>query len=126
MNSPPETWPLFRPLVWLLFCAAACVVLYYTFRPGPGGTMFMWRDKFQHLGAYGTLSFLATLGAGGRRQAILIVASLALAGYVMELLQPLVGRSYDLLDEAANIAGCIVGFTLARLLIRMWHAARPA
>jgi len=116
----------FRTAAWVLFCAAATLTLYYTLRPGPSGTMFMWRDKLQHMSAYGTMSFLATIGAGSRGRAIAIAVLLAASGYALEIIQPLVGRSYDLLDEAANITGCLVGFLLARTLIRLWHAYRPA
>lgn len=115
-----------RRAVWLLFCIAAVVVIYFTLRPGPSGTSFMWRDKLQHMSAYGTLSALATLGASSRRQAVLFAMLLAGAGYVFELIQPFVGRSYDVLDETANIVGCIVGLIVGSLLIRLWHAARSA
>jgi VanZ family protein len=117
---------VFRTMIWALFGIAAAAVVYYTLRPGPSGTSFIWRDKLQHMSAYGTLAFLATLGARRRNQAILFAALLALAGYALEWIQPLVGRSYDLLDEAANITGCILGFALARLLVRLWNAHRPA
>jgi VanZ family protein len=116
----------FRAIAWLLFCVAAAGVLYYTLRPGPSGTAFMWRDKLQHMSAYGTLALLATLGARSQGQALLFATLLAAAGYALEIVQPYVGRSYDLLDEAANIAGCLVGFALARLLIRTWYASRTA
>lgn len=117
---------LVRRVVWLLFCAAGAVVLYLTLRPGNSGTTFLWSDKLQHASAYGTLSGLAALGASSRRQAVLFAALLAVTGYGLELIQPFVGRSYDLLDEAANIVGCIAGLFAARLLIRLWHATRTA
>lgn len=117
---------LVRRTAWLLFCVASVVVVFFTLRPGNSGTTFLWSDKFQHMAAYGTLSALATLGSSGRRQAIVFAMLLAATGYVMELIQPYVGRSYDLLDETANIAGCIVGFVVGRLLIRLWNATRAA
>lgn len=127
MNSDASGTPVFvRIALWLLFGAAAAGVLYYSFRPGPGLSIFMWRDKFQHMAAYGTLALLATLAARGRGQAVLCVMLIAAAGYLIELLQPLAGRSYDLLDEGFNILGCTAGFILARLTIRTWHAVRTA
>lgn len=110
---------LFRTLAWAAFALAACVVVYFTLRPGPGGTVFMWRDKVQHFGAYATLAFLATLAATDLRRAVLIAVLLAVLGYALEVLQTYVGRSYDLFDAAANALGCLAGVSIGALIRRI-------
>jgi VanZ family protein len=104
------------------FVVAAAAVLYLTLKPGPGGGPFQWSDKIQHFSAYLTLSLLAGLAAPAVRRAALYAVLLALAGYGLEWVQPLVGRSYDLGDALANALGCLAGFGLALLLTRSRHA----
>lgn len=104
------------------FIAAAIAVLYLTLLPGPGGGPFRWSDKLQHFSAYLVLAFLAALAAPSRRHAIIYAALLAVAGYALEWVQLLVGRSYDLGDALANALGCLAGLVLALLVARRRHA----
>jgi VanZ family protein len=112
------TSPRMRNLAGIAFLITAGVVLFYTLRPGESGIMFLWRDKFQHMAAYSALSFLAGLYARSWRQAAMFAVGLVAVGYGLEIAQTFVGRSYDLLDAAANAAGCLIGFTLSRILAR--------
>jgi VanZ family protein len=107
-----------RQLAGIAFLITAGVVLFYTLRPGESGITFLWRDKFQHIAAYSALSFLAGLYARSWRQAAMFALGLVAAGYALEVAQPFVGRSHDLYDAASNAAGCLIGFTLSRLLAR--------
>lgn len=112
-----------RHWAFAAFVPAALVVLYFTLRPGQPGVMFMWSDKVQHCAAYAGLAFLAGLAALSGRQALVFAVLLAVAGYGLEWVQMLVGRSYDLLDALANIAGCAIGFALS-LAVRRIAAGR--
>ncbi len=105
-----------RPVLWIAFFTALVAIVYLTLRPGNHGTLFMWSDKIQHAGAYVMLSFLAGLASRQWRQAALMAAGLAAMGYGLELIQPYFGRSYDLLDEAANITGCLAGFIASQTI----------
>jgi VanZ family protein len=109
----------FRAAAWCAFAVAAAGVLYFTLKPGPSGGPFVWWDKAQHLTAYLTLAFLAGLAAKDWRQAALFAAGLAVAGYGLEIVQLYVGRSYDLVDAAANALGCATGFALSRIARRI-------
>ncbi|MCC6920536.1 MAG: hypothetical protein IT548_15170 [Alphaproteobacteria bacterium] len=112
--------------LWGLFGVAAVVVTYYSLRPGNSGFTFLWSDKIQHASAYATLSGLATLAARTQRQAIQVAIGLAVLGFVFECIQPSVGRSFDLLDEAANIAGCAIGTFAGFMFLRIAGARRAA
>lgn len=102
--------------LWVLFAVAAAAVLYFTLQPGPGGGPFTWWDKLQHFTAYFTLSALAGLAARSWREALLYAVLLAAAGYLLEIVQSYVGRSYDLADAAANALGCAAGFLISRVV----------
>lgn len=106
-----------RYVLWTLFAVAAGAVLYYSLLPGPGGGPFTWWDKLQHFCAYLTLSTLAGLAARSWREALLFALVLIGVGYLIEIAQLYVGRSYDLYDEAANALGCLAGFALSRLVV---------
>ncbi len=106
-----------RYVLWTLFAVAAGAVLYYSLLPGPGGGPFTWWDKLQHFAAYFVLSTLACLNARSWRQALAFAIGLIVIGYLIEIAQLYVGRSYDLYDETANALGCLAGFTLSRLVL---------
>jgi len=67
-------------------------------------------DKVPHVVAYGLLAWcwLKVFGRGGggsaRRMLCVILVPIAI-GTVVELTQPLVGRTCDLMDWVANVAG---------------------
>lgn len=76
--------------------------------PAPGG------DKLHHLIAYGALAFplcFVKVPYQGR-----FLASFILLGGFIELVQPYVNRYGEWADFAANLAGVIIGYLIARLL----------
>lgn len=74
-------------------------------------------DKAHHLIAYAALAFPAAF-AGVRRWP-LVLAGLAAWSWGIELLQPLAGRSTDLGDLAANVAGLALGALAGAALRRL-------
>jgi VanZ family protein len=76
-------------------------------------------DKLDHFMAFVVLAFVAAQALPKRR---LWLIGLALAAYggAIEVVQRFVGRSMDPLDFAADVAGILVGLTLAVM------AGRPA
>lgn len=108
-----------RAFLWLAFFGLAAAVVWLTLQPGPGGVAFTLWDKIQHFGAYGALAGLAGLAARNWREAALYAALLTLAGYLLEIAQTYVGRSYDLYDAAANALGCLAGFAVSQMILRL-------
>lgn len=63
-------------------------------------------DKFLHFAAFAILSLLALRMANGGREAVLWLASLCVAGWLIECLQSLVpDRRFCWRDLGANVAG---------------------
>lgn len=69
-------------------------------------------DKIDHFMAFMVLAFVAAQAFPTRRL-WLIGLGLAAYGGAIEVVQRFVGRSMDLLDFAADVAGILVGLTLA-------------
>lgn len=86
----------------------------------------LW-DKFCHLVAFMEIAVLGLLGFRGPRAALFVtVGTIALSG-ALELAQHFVpGRSTDLLDFLVNGLGVLLGYGLARLLLRLWPVESPA
>jgi len=74
------------------------------------------RDKWSHLLAYGGLMFwFGMLYSGAIRQLQIALAFIAI-GVALEFLQRETGyRSFDVADMAANAAGVLLGWGLARI-----------
>jgi VanZ family protein len=74
-------------------------------------------DLLKHLGLYALLTMLS-LVAWSRTvaAAALILIALASLGLTLEVVQPLVGRAFDLSDIAANSAGIVIGAIWAFLI----------
>jgi VanZ family protein len=83
-----------------------------------------YNDKLLHVAAYAALGFLTFLAApesGKRRLWLLSVYTVLFCtavGLAIELIQPLTGRSLEVLDLAADSGGAILGL-LAALLVRI-------
>jgi len=79
-------------------------------------------DKVAHLGAYFLLGLLLCLAVRSRSSAVILVLGIVmLYGAVDELTQTLVGRSCELADWCADVAGgalAVVLFDLARRFLR--------
>ena len=130
-------------------------ILYFSFIPVeiyPKVTWIPFADKGQHMVAYACLGFalfLATLqipGSGKARRedkkphstlhltswagpSIIKTLGIGLVfGLVIELLQPLFGRSREWLDLAADCMGLVVGLALALVLLNLvgtYFSTRP-
>lgn len=83
-------------------------------------------DKLEHAAAYAFLAFTGSLAL--RRPHRWLAVGLAVLGICLEMAQTLVpGRSFELLDAAANATGAILGVALAHLLptLRRVHERDP-
>ena len=87
-------WPIHQPL------------------PAPDGT-----DKLVHLIAFAALAF--PLARTGRFGLIAVFVGASAFGGVIEVVQPSFGRSADMLDWIADIAGVALGIVLALLYRRL-------
>lgn len=99
------------------FWLAMGITLYLTLRPIVIPTTMS--DKSQHLLTFGLLTAWAALAYPRARLAPLGLALSGLGGMI-ELLQPLSGRSDDLLDWIADTAGILIGLAVASA----WRLAR--
>ncbi len=85
----------------------------------------IYGDKWVHAGLFGVLAWLFYIPfyrsdeiSGNQKNNIyLFIAALSIAwGYITECIQILIpGRSYDLLDWAADSAGVVFSFLIMRL-----------
>ena len=80
--------------------------------PGPDGS-----DKVVHLIAFAALAF--PLARTGRIGLIPVFAGASVFGGFIELIQPSFGRSADMQDWIADIAGVALGIMLALLYRRL-------
>ncbi len=87
-------------------------------------------DKLLHFGAYfvqATLAAAAVAATGrlGRRNAVILIAALAVFGGLDELTQPWFSRSAEWADWAADCLGIVLGVSLVMLLIRRLNRSAP-
>lgn len=80
-------------------------------------------DKWVHFVLFGGFAFLWLTALGSRRlKALLVAASGGIAlGWLVEVLQyllPQLGRTYDVMDIAADGVGAVLGVGLYRLVFR--------
>ena len=92
-------------------------VLVLSLIPHPESVLgrFSMYDKAEHFAAYIVLGFL-TLRAINRRgvlPVVLAIASCAALGGLIEIIQPLVGRSKELTDFLVDLGGAAVGAVTA-------------
>ena len=80
--------------------------------PAPGGT-----DKIVHLIAFAALAF--PLARTGRIGLVPVFVGASVFGGLIELIQPSFGRSTDMQDWIADIAGVGLGIILALLYRRL-------
>jgi VanZ family protein len=128
-----------QPANWLLRAAAALLAVYWLVLiaathipkvPEPLG--FRTSDKIQHLVAYATLAILAgwvwsLVRPFGWRQALALLAMVAVHGVLDEVTQPLVGRNADVLDWYADVLGATLGVGVLLTMqasVRRWRKGR--
>jgi VanZ family protein len=81
----------------------------------------VFSDKVHHLVAYAVIAALGMLGYRGPRAAVaVVIGSIALGGLIEIGQRHVPGRSPDLLDFVADVAGVAVGLILARLAASVW------
>jgi VanZ family protein len=107
-----------RRLLRVAFYAAGALVAAVSLVPSTTVPPTSIGDKVEHVIAYAVLGLLGA--ASSERGIKRVILGLAVFGLAIELLQTFSpGRSPDLLDVAADIAGAGVGCGLAILLRRM-------
>lgn len=108
-------WP--ATLVWA--CAIAVGSLLSSAPPADSILPVAHADLVAHAVLYGTLTFLiaSLLRPGARRLAAAAGGAFAF-GLVLECIQPFTGRTFDLLDLAANATGALLGAAAAAVLLR--------
>jgi len=101
-------------IILLLWGISICVVIYYSLIPQVEFPIDFWNaDKLYHCAAYGWLAVLPILGLAKRRLAMSAALSMIILGVLMEIGQHFVpGRTFSLLDIAANSLGVVLGIFL--------------
>jgi VanZ family protein len=86
--------------------------------PLPPGPIFM--DKIEHFLSYVVLGACAMLSLNRKRLPgyFFVIAICSLYGGVIEIVQPLVGRTRDIWDFTADLAGSALGAAIVLLLAR--------
>jgi len=120
--NEPEAGCLVRglaPAVWIFLILVGSLI------PGgppmPGSLAFPDADLVLHLGGYAILAGLidwALMGEPGSARGCLAVVFPFWVGAVLELLQPLVGRTMSWRDVGANTVGLVAGFVLAEIVLQ--------
>jgi VanZ family protein len=98
----------------ILFLLSVLAVLVFSIIPDPLPDLAIRNsDKIKHVGAYGTLGFLAVLSfveSGKRLKDFLLSIFFCLVfGGTLEIVQGFVHRQPDLFDEACNVLGGLIG-----------------
>lgn len=118
---------MMRLLLRIGFLVALLAVAVVSLAPRPDLPDIELWDKWQHVAAYAILALLAASAFEGRDARWTIPVGLSLWGGLLELGQLLVpDRSSDWLDAGANVAGVLLGVTLAQLAKRAWKRASRA
>ncbi len=86
----------------------------------------LFSDKVEHAASYVVLGACAFLVLKRRSAAgfLLVLGACSAYGGVIEVVQPLVGRTRDILDFAADVAGSAAGAALALLADCAYSAVR--
>ncbi len=95
--------------------AVTVTVLYFSLRPAM--TIIETSDKVLHALAYCAWSLTALLSLRNQLAQVVVALLIVLAGGLIELVQPMVGRVADWLDFAANTSGVVLG-SLLTVLVR--------
>lgn len=110
---------------WILG-AFAGFILVFSLLPAPLNTNRLpaYWDTLGHFLAYAILGFFLLLSLRGavRNRFVLLILSWLLAvvyGGLIELVQPLFGRSSESIDLLADAAGSIVGTTIGMIVVRI-------
>lgn len=102
---------------WILAgLALVALIVWGSLAPVAVEMAFRWQDKFEHLLAYAVLAFWWLRLATSVSARWLTVATCALLGVVMEVLQGFTGyRLFDGFDALANASGAMLALGLGRM-----------
>jgi len=83
-------------------------------------------DKLGHLVAYVALGFFACRAMGRPRifPIVLTVASGAVLGGLLEIVQPLVGRNREFVDFLVDLGGAAIGAAIALMTLKRQSVGR--
>ena len=118
-----------KTLFLFLYPACIAAVAFLSLMPNPDiGVDFRYMDKIEHflaylaLGALGTAFFIAL-----KRRPFPAAAASVLAGFavgtLVEFIQPITGRHFEVTDLASNFAGAASGAFLIALAVRRARGA---
>ena len=100
---------------WLVITITlSVVIIFFSFFSVTSHSMIQSTDKYLHASAYFFLSFSASLRKPTNY--ILIFIYFVLFGIVIELIQPLFNRYFELLDILANSLGVFLAILFADFL----------
>lgn len=116
--TPPTSRTLLQVLAWCAFGAAVLTNLWGLYAPSqPGPAMFPGFDKIAHLGSFALVMLTGLLaGIRPRLLATVLVVHAALSELVQHTLLP--GRSGDLADLLADVAGVGLGWAVFLIIER--------
>ena len=101
-----------KPIIWTIIILILCL-LPKNVEPQPSWlTKIPHFDKIVHFGLYAILGFLWYLSHQKKQTTtffLLIVFYAFILGGSIEIIQPFVGRSYELADLVVDILGCVGG-----------------
>ena len=99
-----------RKISLALFFILIAALSYFMLIPHPPeiASGFRFMDKIEHFSAFFILAVLLTLGTG-RRRVVLLLAVLVVYGALIEFIQRYTGRSAELSDFIADVAGTVAG-----------------
>lgn len=75
-------------------------------------------DKIRHFTAYALLALAACYAGRDWRQRLILSTCTFIVSVLVEFLQPLTGRDFELLDIVANLSGVLAGIAFAALVFR--------
>ncbi len=102
-----------RLAVWCVSVCLLSALFYGSLSPSSAEPLFNNADKVLHLSAYLVICFWHCLMFPGRKRWVLL-ACIALGGFI-EILQGILGyRDASILDECANTVGSLLGLLVAR------------
>ncbi len=104
---------MLRPVLFTAALVVGLVVIYLSLKPA---VALGSSDKLAHAAAYFTWTFLAAIAPRRKRWSLVLAGMIFVIGILIELVQPLVGRSCSIYDVLANSAGIVVGLGMALLL----------
>lgn len=112
-----------RLLLFFWFACLGGITLMSLLPPSQAQVPLTVSDKILHIAAYtaaGFLTFLVQVSKADRSGIHTLVTSVLLCvllGGIIEILQPLTGRSMELLDVGADAVGALLGSGIAVLLV---------